>query len=68
MVEELNYQGVEFPIATQHYGKIEAQNSINVNNFGYEDKQFYPIYMSKQNNNEVLRVAFRKYRPTVGTS
>ena len=38
MVEELNYQGVESPIATKHYGKIEAQNSINVNVFGYEDK------------------------------
>ena len=40
MVEELNYQGVEFPIATKHYDKIEEQNSINVNVFGYEDKQF----------------------------
>ena len=56
MVEELNYQGVEFPVATKHYGKIEAQNSINVNVFGYEDKQFYPIYMSKQNYNEVLNL------------
>ena len=36
--------------------QIEAQNSINVNVFGYEDKQFYPIYMSKQNNNEVLNL------------
>ena len=23
MVQELNYQGVEFPVATKHYGKIE---------------------------------------------
>ena len=38
MVEEINYQGVEFPIAIKHYGKIEAQNSIKVNVFGYEDK------------------------------
>ena len=47
---------MKFPIATKHYGKIEAQNSINVNVFGYEDKQFYPIYMSKRNNNEVLNL------------
>ena len=26
MVQELNYQGVEFPVATKHYGKIEVQN------------------------------------------
>ena len=56
MVEELNYQGVEFPIATKHYGKIEEQNSINLNVFGYEDKQFYPIYVSKQNNEKVLNL------------
>ena len=56
MVEELNYQGVEFPIATKHYGKIEEQNSINVNDFGYEDKRFYPIYVSKQNNEKVLNL------------
>lgn len=56
MVEELNYQGVEFPIATKHFGKIEEQNSINVNDFGYEDKQFYPIYVSKQNNEKVLNL------------
>ena len=37
MVHEFNYQGVEFPVATKHYGKIEEQNSINVNVFGYED-------------------------------
>ena len=24
--------------------------------FGYEDKQFYPIYVSKQNNNDVLNL------------
>lgn len=30
MLQELNYQGVEFPVATKHYGKIEAQNNINV--------------------------------------
>ena len=56
MVQELNYQGVEFPVATKHYGKIEEQNSINVSVFGYEDKQFYPLYVSKQNNEKVLNL------------
>ena len=27
--------------------------TINVNVFGYEDRQFYPIYVSKQNNEKV---------------
>ena len=41
MVQELNYQRVEFPVAAKHYGKIEEQNSININVFGYANEQFY---------------------------
>ena len=56
MVKELNYQGVEFPVVVKHYGKIEEQNSININVFGYENEQFYPIYVSKQKNEKVLNL------------
>ena len=52
-IEKLNYQGVEFPVATKHYGKIEVQNNININVFGYENEQFYPIHVSKQQNEKV---------------
>ena len=45
VVEELNYQGTEFPISVKEYTKIEVQNRINVNVFGYEDKQFYRIFV-----------------------
>ena len=54
--EQLNYQGVEFPVATKHYGKIEEQNSISINIFGYEDRQFYPIFVSKGSNEKVLNL------------
>ena len=47
---------MEFPVATKHYGKIEEQNSININVFGYENEQFYPIYVSKQKNEKVLNL------------
>lgn len=50
MIEQLNHVGIEFPVATKHYGKIEEQNSINISVFEYDNKQFYPIYASKQNN------------------
>lgn len=56
MVQELNYQSVEFSVTTKHYGKIEEKNNININVFGYEDKQFYLIYISKQNNEKVLNL------------
>ena len=47
-VDKLNYNDIEFPIATKHYNKIEKQNEININVFGYENKQPYPIYISKE--------------------
>ena len=47
-VRKLNYLGIEFPVGVKHYNKIEKQNSININVFGYEDKQPYPIYVSKE--------------------
>ena len=47
-VKLLDYSNVEFPITTKNYHKIEKQNNININVFGYEDKQPYPIYISKE--------------------
>ena len=55
MVQKLNYQGIEFSVATKH-DKIEEQNSININVFGYGNKQFYPMYVSKQHNKVVLNL------------
>ena len=47
-VKKLDYSGIEFPVSVKHYNKIEKQNSINISVFGYEDKQPYPIYVSKE--------------------
>ena len=47
-VEKLDYSDVEFPVGVKHYNKIEKQNSININVFGYENKEPYPIYVSKE--------------------
>ena len=56
VVLDLDYAGVEFPVSAKHCGKIEEQHSINVNVFRYEDKQFYPIYVSKECNEDVLNL------------
>lgn len=56
MAEELNHQGVGFLVSVKDYHKIEEQNSININVFGYEDKQFYSIFVSKQSNEKVLKL------------
>ena len=47
-VGKLDYSGIEFPVSVKQYNKIEKQNNIRVNVFGYEEKQPYPIYVSKE--------------------
>ena len=37
-LKKLDYSGIEFPVGVKHYNKIEKQNSININVFGYEKK------------------------------
>ena len=46
-VNKLNDDGVEFPVSQKHYNKVEKQNSIRINVFGYEDGQPFPINISK---------------------
>ena len=48
MINELNYDGINFPISQKHYNKVEKQNSIRINVFGYEDGQPFPINISKE--------------------
>ena len=47
-IKNLDYSEIEFPVTTKKYNKIEKQNEININVFGYENKQPYPIYISKE--------------------
>ena len=55
-VEKLDYSGIEFPVSVKQYNKIEKQNSINVNVFGYEERQPYPFYISKEKFNSCLNL------------
>ena len=47
-IKKLDYSDIEFPVTIKQYNKIEKQNEININVFGYENKQPYPIYISKE--------------------
>ena len=55
-IENLDYSGIEFPVTTKQYNKIEKQNEININVFGYEDKQPYPIYVSKEKHEDHMNL------------
>ena len=47
-IQNLDYQGIEFPVTIKQINKIEEQNSINITVFGYENKQlFLFIYQKK---------------------
>ena len=48
MINELNYDGNDFPLTQKHYNKVEKQNSITINVFGYENGQAFPIHISKE--------------------
>ena len=43
----LDYTNIEFPVSQKHYNKIETQNSIRINVFGYKIGQPFPIHISK---------------------
>ena len=47
-IEKLDYTNIVFPVSQNQYNKIEKQNSIKINVFGYEEKQPYPIHISKE--------------------
>ena len=36
-INKLDYSGIEFPVTTKQHNKIEKQNEININVFGYEN-------------------------------
>ena len=48
MINELNYDGIAFLVTQKQYNKIETQNNIRINVFGYEKGQPFPIHISKE--------------------
>ena len=47
MINEMNYEGIEFPTSQKH-NKVEKQNSIRINVFGYEDGNHSPLTSPKR--------------------
>jgi len=53
--KKLDYSGINFPLKYNDYNKIEKQNQININVFGYSSF-IYPIHISKEKNKDHLEV------------
>lgn len=47
---------MEFPVKQSQYSKIERQNNINVNVFDYVERQPFPVYLSRESNEDTLNV------------
>ena len=48
LASNLNYERIEFPVQEKDFSKIEVQNNICINVFGYENKLVFPVYISDQ--------------------
>ena len=48
MINDLNYEGIKFPVSKKDYCRIERQNNICINLFCYENGLTYPVYASDQ--------------------
>src|SRR5688572_26446242 len=55
--EELDWSGIEFPVAADAnaISKFERNNNISINVFGYEkDVNLFPLYLSKHENDRCI--------------
>ena len=47
---------VSFPVVQKDYRKIETNEHININVFGYEKQEPYPVHISKEKFNDMLNL------------
>ena len=55
-ITRIRLGGIDFPVTVKDYSKLEWKSTININVFGCENKQFYPVYVSKECNEDVLNL------------
>ena len=62
---QLKYDKINFPVKLNQVNKIEKQNSISINIFGYENKHPFPLYISKEkydNHMDLLLITETKHK------
>jgi hypothetical protein len=50
--KEMNIKGLSYPVHTGQIDKFEMQNDVSVNVIGYEDGDFFPVYVSNKGTKE----------------
>ena len=59
-ISKLDYNNVEFHVSLKDICKVEKQNNVNVNVFGYENKTPFPIHISKEKHKNVMNLLLIK--------
>ena len=52
-LNELNFNGIDFPVKLKEIDKFEYQNPHRINVLGYENKEIYPLRISNKSTNDL---------------
>ena len=52
-LNDLNFNGIDFPVDLKDIDKFENQNPYRINVLGYENKEIYPLRISNKNCDEL---------------
>ena len=69
MAKKLDYSGITFPVTVNQIRRIEKQNKININLFGYdiERKAAFPIRVSREKYDDHLELLYLEREDSVST-
>ena len=67
-VKGLDYSGITFPVTINQINRIEKQNEININLFGYDTvkKAVFPIYPSEESYDDHLELLYLEGKNELG--
>ena len=67
-VKGLDYSGITFPVTINQINRIEKQNKININLFGYdtEKKPIYPVKISEESYDDHLELLYLEGKNELG--
>ena len=60
MVNDVDYEDIQFPVSKKDFNKTEKKNNICFNVCCYENNLVYPVYVSAQNFEECMDLLMMK--------
>ena len=58
MLNDLDYEDIEFPVSKKDYCKIDQKNNVCINVFCYENNLVYPVYVSNLKFKDCINLLF----------